>query len=140
VRGKFSSLPEAIKARGWPVLEEVRRLVIFALDNDGGEGDLYLEGHETLHDRVMFATVSPENRAAAWFKINDLAKDFERIKKLTHEGFLVRTRTDPDTVQSRKNHVRQREKALSSGAQFVSTDYAEPDRRFSGYSVRFPAG
>ena len=34
----------------------------------------------------------------------------------------------------------QREKALSSGAQFVSTDYAEPDRRFSDYSVRLPGG
>ena len=53
---------------------------------------------------------------------------------------MVRTRADADTVQSRKNDVNQREKALASGAQFVSTDYAEPDRRFSDYSVRFPAG
>jgi hypothetical protein len=56
------------------------------------------------------------------------------------EGFLVRTRADADTVQARKNDVRQREQALSSGAQFVSTDYAVPDRRFSDYSVRFPRG
>ena len=34
----------------------------------------------------------------------------------------------------------QRDKALASGAQFISTDYAEPDRRFSDYSVRFPGG
>ena len=88
----------------------------------------------------MFATVAPENPAAAWFKINDPIKDHERIKKLVSEGFLVRTRADADTVQSRKNDMSQREKALSSGAQFVSTDYAEPDRRFSDYSVRFPAG
>ena len=88
----------------------------------------------------MFATVAPENPAAAWFKINDPIKDHDRIKKLVRDGFLVRTRADADTVQSRKNDVTQREKALSSGAQFISTDYAVPDRRFSDYSVRFPGG
>ena len=140
VRGKFETLPEAIKAQGWPALEDVRGLVMFALDNEGSVRDLYLRGHSALRDRVMFATVARDDPAAAWFKINDPIRDFERIKKLVREGFLVRTRADADTVQSRKNDVRQREKALSSGAQFVSTDYALPDRRFSDYSVRFPAG
>jgi hypothetical protein len=138
VRGTFASLPEAIKDRGWPTLEEVRGLVMFALDNEGSVRDRYLDGHAALHDRVMFATVAPENPAAAWFKINDPIKDHERIKKLVKEGFLVRTRADADTVQSRKNDVTQRDKALASGAQFVSTDYAVPDPRFSDYSVRFP--
>ena len=74
----------------------------------------------------MFATVAPENPAAGWFKINDPIKAFDRIKKLVSQGFVVRTRADADTVQSRKNDVTQRDKALSSGAQFVSTDYASP--------------
>jgi hypothetical protein len=140
VRGKFASLPEAIKAQGWPKLDEVRGLVMFALDNEGSVRDQYLEGHPALSDRMMFATVAPENPAAAWFKINNPIKDHDRIKKLVSNGFLVRTRADSDTVQSRKNDVTQREQALSSGAQFVSTDYAVPDRRFSDYSVRFPGG
>ena len=140
VRGKFGTLSEAIKAQGWPALEDVRGLVMFALDNLGSVRDLYLEGHRALEDRVMFATVAPLDPAAAWFKINDPIKDHDRIKKLVREGFLVRTRADADTVQSRKNDGTQRDKAFSSGAQFVSTDYAEPDRRFSEYSVRFPGG
>jgi hypothetical protein len=140
VRGSFDTLPEAIKAQGWPALDDVRGLVMFALDNEGSVRDRYLEGHRALKDRVMFATVARDNSAAAWFKINDPIRDHERIKKLVSEGFLVRTRADADTVQSRKNDTTQREKALSSGAQFVSTDYAEPDRRFSDYSVRFPRG
>jgi calcium-dependent phosphoinositide phospholipase C len=140
VRGKFGTLPEAIKAQGWPALEDVRGLVMFALDNEGSVRDLYLEGHRALKGRVMFASVAPLDPAAAWFKINDPIKDHDRIKKLVREGFLVRTRADADTVQSRKNDGTQRDKALSSGAQFVSTDYAEPDRRFSEYSVRFPRG
>ncbi len=140
VRGKFASLPEAIKAQGWPKLDDVRGMVMFALDNEGSVRDHYLEGHHALSGRVMFATVAPENPAAAWFKINDPIKAHDRIKKLVSEGFLVRTRADADTVQSRKNDGTQRDRALSSGAQFVSTDYAAPDRRFSDYSVRFPGG
>src|SRR5262249_42940318 len=94
-----------------------------------------------LKDRMMFVTAeSPEAPEAAWFKINDPVKDFDRIQRLVRAGFLVRTRADADTRQSRANDGSQRDKALASGAQFVSTDYAEPDRRFSDYRVRLPGG
>jgi Phosphoinositide phospholipase C, Ca2+-dependent len=118
----------------------VRGTVMFALDNEGAIRDRYLQGHVALKDRVMFATVARDDPAAAWFKINDPIKSYDRIQGLVRDGFMVRTRADADTVQSRKNDTTQREKALASGAQFVSTDYPEPDRRFSEYSVRFPAG
>ena len=140
LRGNFATLPEAIHAQGWPKLDDVRGLVMFALDNEGAVRDRYLEGHQALKDRLLFVTVAPDHPAAAWFKINNPIKDHDRIQKLVREGFLVRTRADADTVQSRKNDATQREKALSSGAQFVSTDYALPDRRFSDYSVRLPEG
>jgi hypothetical protein len=52
----------------------------------------------------------------------------------------VRTRADADTKQARKGDGSQRDKAMASGAQFVSTDYREPDRRLSDYSVQFPGG
>jgi hypothetical protein len=113
---------------------------MFALDNEGSVRDRYLEGHSALRDRLMFATVKPDDPAAAWFKINDPIRDYDRIRKLVSEGFLVRTRADADTVQARKNDVTQRDRALSSGAQFVSTDYAVPDRRLSDYTVHLPGG
>ncbi len=140
IRGRFSTLPEAIRAQGWPVLNEVRGLVIFALDNEGSVRDRYLEDHDGLKGRVMFASVEPTHPGAAWFKINDPVKDFDRIQHLVREGFLVRTRADADTRQARAGNVSMRDKALASGAQYVSTDYARPDRRFSDYSVRFPDG
>jgi Phosphoinositide phospholipase C, Ca2+-dependent len=140
VRGRFATLPEAIRAQGWPTLKDVRGLVLFALDNEGAVRDRYIEGHAALQNRVMFVTVAPEHPAAAWFKVNDPIKDFDKIQRLVKAGFLVRTRADADTKQSRKGDVTQRDKALTSGAQFVSTDYREPDRRFSDYSVRFPEG
>ena len=118
----------------------MRGLVLFALDNEGSLRDLYLEGHPALRDRVIFASVAPGHPAAAWFKLNDPVKDFDRIQRLVREGFLVRTRADADTRQSRTGDVSQRDKALASGAQFISTDYPEPDRRFSDYCVRLPGG
>jgi hypothetical protein len=140
VRGQFATLPEAIRAQGWPLLNDARGLVLFALDNEGAIRDRYIEGHPALKDRVMFVTVAPENPAAAWFKVNDPIKDFDKIQRLVKAGFLVRTRADADTRQARSGDVTQRDKALTSGAQFISTDYHEPDRRFSDYSVRFPGG
>ena len=140
VRGKFSTLPEAIKAQGWPKLEDVRGLVMFALDNENAIRDRYLKGHPALQDRVMFTSVSPSDPAAAWFKVNDPIKDFDRIQRLVRDGFLVRTRADVDTAHARSNDTTLRDKALASGAQFVSTDYPEPDRRLTDYSVRLPGG
>ncbi len=138
VRGRFATLREAIKAEGWPTLASVRGLVLFALDNEGSVRDLYLEGHPALRGRIMFTTVAPAHAAAAWFKINDPVKDFDRIQELVRQGFLVRTRADADTVAARSGNVTQRDKALASGAQFVSTDYPEPDPKLSSYRVGFP--
>ena len=113
---------------------------MFALDNEDSLRDLYLEGHEALRGRTMFVSVAPEHPAAAWMKANDPVADFDRIRSLVRAGFLVRTRADANTVQSRQDDPTQRDKALASGAQFVSTDYPEPDVRFSGYHVRLPGG
>jgi hypothetical protein len=141
VRRQSDTLPEAIRERGWPLLEAVRGQVMFALDNEGPIRDRYLEGHSALEDRVMFVTADrPDAPEAAWFKINDPVKEFDRIQRLVRDGFLVRTRADADTRPSRANDGSQRDRALASGAQFVSTDYPEPDRRFSDYRVRLPGG
>jgi hypothetical protein len=113
---------------------------MFALDNENKLRDLYLEGHPALRDRPMFVSVAPDHPAAAWMKVNDAVRDFDRIRGLVRDGFLVRTRADTDTVEARKNDPSRRDKALASGAQFVSTDYPEPRSAFSDYVVRFPGG
>ena len=140
VRGQFETLPEAIRSHGWPTLDAVRGLVMFSLENENGLRDHYLDGHKGLRGRVMFTMVAPTDPAAAWFNINDPIKNFDRIQNLVRDGFLVRTRADVDTVQARANDITQRDKALASGAQFVSTDYPEPDRRLTDYCVRLPGG
>jgi hypothetical protein len=73
-------------------------------------------------------------------KVNDPVADFDRIQKLVKAGFLVRTRADADTAEARANDPARRDKALASGAQFVSTDYPDPDPALSPYRVRLPDG
>jgi hypothetical protein len=70
-------------------------------------------------------------------KRNDPIKEFDQIQSLVKAGFLVRTRADEPTEQARANDTRMRDHALASGAQFVSTDYAEPNLKFSPYCVQF---
>jgi hypothetical protein len=138
VRGGEGTLREAIEKRGWPTLKDCLGKIIFALDNTNALVQRYLEGHESLRDRVMFVSVGPEHPSAAWMKLNNPFSDFERIQEYVRRGFLVRTRADGDTKQARKNDTAQRDRAMESGAQFISTDYPAPDERWSEYSVRWP--
>jgi hypothetical protein len=141
LRGEFESLPDAISKRGWPELKAVRGKVLFALDNEGKLRDLYLEGSVNLSGRRMFVTAPTEDHpAAAFFKINDPVRDFDKIRAAVRAGFIVRTRADSDTRQARTDDTAQRDKALASGAQFVSTDYPEPRAEWSPYRVRFADG
>jgi len=140
VRGEFSTLSAAVLERGWPKLENCRGKLLFALDNEGALADRYLEGHPVLNDRVMFTSVNESHAAAGWMKLNDPIRDFEKIQSMVAKGFLVRTRADVETQQSRKNDTTQRDRAFASGAQFISTDYPQADRRFTEYCVQFEKG
>jgi Phosphoinositide phospholipase C, Ca2+-dependent len=140
LRGSHATLPEAIKAEGWPALEASRGKVLFALDNEGALRDLYLADHPALRGRAMFVSVDPEHPAAAWMKRNDPVREFDEIQALVKAGFLVRTRADADTVEARKDDQARRDKALASGAQFISTDFPEPRPDLSPYQVRLPGG
>jgi hypothetical protein len=108
------------------------------LDNTDGVKDRYLEDHESLKGRVMFVSVNPDHPAAGWMKLNDPLDDFQHIQDCVRRGFIVRTRADYDTTQARKNDTRQRDRAIESGAQFISTDFPIPDSRWSDYCVQWP--
>lgn len=138
IRGASATLPEAVRSRGWPTLDSARGRVLFALDVGPETRDLYLEGHPALADRAMFVSVPPDHPAAAWMIVNDPIRDFDAIRNLVRAGYLVRTRADADTVEARRNDSTRRDKALGSGAQFISTDFPEPRPEFSSYHVRLP--
>lgn len=138
IRGESETLRDAIVNRGWPKLDEVRGRLMFALDNTDSVRQRYLQKSETLRNRMMFVSVDESHPAAAWMKLNDPIGDFEKIQRCVQQGFLVRTRADTDTRQSRSNDTTMRDKAFASGAQFISTDYPVPDARWSEYRVCWP--
>ena len=88
---------------------------------------------------MLFTNAEPGDPDAAFVKLNN---PFDpAIPAVVEAGYLVRTRSDADTVEARTGDTAPREAALASGAQFVSTDYYQPDPDFmTGYFVEIPGG
>ncbi len=140
VRGDAVTLEMAVLEKGWPALSEARGKILFALDNGGSIREMYVSGHTSLAGRVLFTDSDPGTPEAAFIKQNDPLASPGLIEDLVARGYLVRTRADSDTMQARTNDTTQREAALASGAQFISTDYPVPDPALSDYQVIIPGG
>lgn len=138
VRSDFNSLEEAVLSKGWPDLESVKGRFLFVLDEKEEKNNKYLEGHESLKNRVLFVNSTEGNPEAAFRIINDPVKNFEYIKELVAKGYMVRTRADAGTKEARTNSYSRFEKAKASGAQVISTDYYVPSQLFeSDFKVIF---
>lgn len=139
VRESYATLEKAVLAGNWPTVESSRGKVVFLMDQHS-VGPVYLEGHPSLKGRVIFTNSSPGEADAAFLERND--GPGEEITALVKKGYLVRTRTDADTKEARKNDATRRDAMIASGAQILSTDYpaAEPARWAGGYSVSLPGG
>jgi hypothetical protein len=141
VRGDRPTLRDAVLTDGWPTLGASRGQVLFLMDNGGGYRTDYLDGHPSLNGRVLFTNAGPGDDDAAFIKRND---PFDgSIPGLVADGFVVRTRSDGDTVEARANDTGPRDAALASGAQWVSTDYPVPGLAVgftSPFFVEIPGG
>ena len=141
VRGSHSTLEAAVRAgNAWPTLAEARGKVFFLLDQ-GGQRARYIKGHPSLKGRVIFTNATPGEPDAAFVEMNDpTGANQAKIQQLVREGYIVRTRSDADTVEARADDTKTRDLAISSGAQFVSTDYPAPDKAPfpGGFEVTLP--
>ena len=137
VRGSYPTLNAAIRAGQWPTLQAARGKVVFLMDQRSME-PVYTQGHPSLEGRVLFTNAAPGQPDAAFTEENNGTP--EEIDGLVREGYLVRTRTDADTVQARTNDTRRRDAVLASGAQILSTDYPRGAPAPSGFVVGFPGG
>ena len=139
VRGRFATLPGALKAEGWPTLRASRGKVLFALDNTEEPRLAYLQGAPALQGRMMFVSSPPGEPSAAFLKLNEVLKgEEEAIRRAVADGYLVRTRADVPTVEARSGSTVRRDAAFRSGAHYVSTDYPEDSPFGSGYRARLP--
>lgn len=133
VRGNAPTLEGAVLKNGWPTLKSARGKVVFLMDQRN-VGAVYLEGHPSLRGRAIFTNAMPGEPDCAFVEKND--GPASEITELVRKGYLVRTRTDADTVEARKNDTTRRDSAFASGAQMLSTDYpvSEP-AGFDGHFV-----
>jgi Phosphoinositide phospholipase C, Ca2+-dependent len=125
VRRRRLTLEESVRRHGWPALEDSRGKVAFLLDNDPGPiRDAYLAGRPNLEGRVLFTNSLAGRQDAAFIKRNDpLAANTAQIQELVRAGYLVRTRSDVPLTTVLSGDTTQRQAALDSGAQLVSTDF-----------------
>ncbi|MDQ1518952.1 MAG: hypothetical protein QOI55_25 [Actinomycetota bacterium] len=128
VRRSSPTLEQAVLQHGWPTLGQSRGKVMFLMDNRGQYRTDYLAGHPSLNGRVLFTDASPGDADAAFVEHNDAkgATNVAEIQDLVRKGYVVRTRSDADTVEARTNDTTTRDDAIASGAQWVSTDYPVP--------------
>ncbi|MGI8671961.1 MAG: phosphatidylinositol-specific phospholipase C1-like protein [Luteitalea sp.] len=139
VRDGRSTLVDAVRSSGWPLLRDARGKVLFALDNTDDHRLRYLEGAPSLEGRVLFVSSPAGEPSAAFLKMNDALGEGEaRIREMVRAGYLVRTRADEPTIEARSGDTTRRDHALRSGAQYVSTDYPEASPFGSGYLARLP--
>jgi len=143
VRGNAATLREAVTTKGWPTLESARGKIYFVLDTPSDVSDLYRAGHPSLKGRAIFGWYDTDQPEASVEIVGDPRTDGAKIKEWVKQGFIVRTRTDADTVEARKNDHARQQAAIDSGAQAVSTDYypGAPTRGWNkGFTVTLPGG
>lgn len=140
VRGALDNLGTAIQTKGWPTAKANRGKVLLALDSSPRVADVYRQGHKGLKGRMMFGLYDEASSEAGVFNIQNPKTDLDRIKALVANGFLVRTRSDADTVEARMHDLTRLEAAIQSGAQIISTDYypGAPDPLGLNYVVKVP--
>lgn len=138
VRGDYANLKSALAAKGWPTLEQLKGKFLFLLLNKKELSLSYLELDPLLRGRIFFVSLAPDHPSASWFRVPD--PFYEQLPRMMDAGFLATTMADYETLPARNNDAKNREQAFRSGAQFILTDYALPDRRFSDYQVSFPGG
>jgi hypothetical protein len=72
--------------------------------------------------------------------LNNPFISFATIQEFVKKGYMVRTRSDANTIEARNNDYSRWLKALESGAQVITTDYYKPSNLFENdYQVGFKA-
>jgi hypothetical protein len=141
VRGEAVSLNEALATQGWPSLASSRGKIMFVLHEDGDWRDAYTAGGTTTEGRVLFPDAFGDLSLsyAAYHTMNDPEGGLAAIQQVVNAGHLVRTRADSDGEEAFAHDMTRFEKALESGAHFISTDYPAPNDS-DAYALSIPEG
>ncbi len=148
VRGRFATLREAVLARNWPTVAAARGKIMIILDSNPRIAALYRTGHPNLAGRALFGVYGEDQPEASVFNIQDPIAEEARIDRLVRQGFIVRSRSDANTIEARTHSLKRFQAAARAGAQIISSDYypGAPDplglhfevRMANGYAQRNP--
>jgi hypothetical protein len=140
IKGENATVREGVLANNWPTLAEARGRVMIGILASRESTEPYRNGPGGIAARPMFVRAVSADPDAAWLMWDDPIENQEAIRQAVRDGFIVRTRTEQNTVEPRANTTEKREAAFASGGQFVSTDYYKPNPKFSDFSVALPGG
>jgi hypothetical protein len=135
VQGRASTLAESVSG-GWPLLDETRGRMIYVLHAGDAWRRVLTDDDASVGETALFAEAGGDLScsACAVQTINDPAS--ESLAPALAAGMLVRTRADADSEQARDNDTSLRDRAMESGAHFVSSDWPAPHPD-TGYVVSF---
>jgi hypothetical protein len=132
VAGSSPSLREAIVEHGWPSIDDTRGRIAFVMFGPKRHKVAYTKGRPRLDHRVMFVAERETTHAhASVIFYDDPLTMRSEIAAAVKQRFLVRTRADEKLHRS----TRRRDAALSSGANFSSSDYVDPRHNWIEFSA-----
>lgn len=138
IKGNHASLEQGVLQGNWPMLDQARGKFLFVLDESEEKINRYLTKKPGLANAVFFVNLKEGNPEAGFRIINDPVKNEAYIQDLVQKGYMIRTRADSGTEEARSNDYSKFEKAKSSGAQVISTDYYLPSTLFeSTFRISF---
>ncbi|MEZ5938460.1 MAG: Ca2+-dependent phosphoinositide-specific phospholipase C [Hyphomonadaceae bacterium] len=140
IQGDYASVREGVLADNWPVLGEARSRVMIGILASRTSTEPYRNVSGGIKTRPMFVRAVSADPDAAWLMWDDPIVNQDAIHQAVKDGFIVRTRTEQDTVEVRANTTVKRSAAFASGGQYISTDYYKPNLNFSDYAVAMPGG
>jgi hypothetical protein len=111
------TLRDSIRQHGWPLIDDVRQHVFYALDGDE-HGQDYSQGWTTLSGRTLFVQAGADDPVAGFVRRSGSERPgskYERMATVVAEGFMVRDLAGPSGFEAAK----------AAGAHFISSD--EPD-------------
>lgn len=131
LKGNYSSIQMRIDSENWPIVSDCLGKIIFILE--GNNEQIY---RQNAYEHPMFVYGNSNDENTAFILRNDpIGREIE-ICELTKK-FIVRTRSDAGTIESRNNDYKRFNSAWQSGAQIISTDYYKPDLRLSNFQIKF---